>query len=127
MKFTKYNANPQGKKTGDCTIRAIAFATNQSWYEVLNDLYAIGVEECLCPLGVDSIIIYLKNFELQTPKAVKGKKRPKVKDYTKGTWILRTANHLTCVKDNVNYDTWDCRERCVYRAWKIEKIKKRKK
>ena len=35
----------------------------------------------------------------------------------KGTLIVRVSKHLTCVKDGVLYDTYDCtREstRCVY-------------
>ena len=33
MKFINYNANPKGRKTGDCVIRAIAFALNKSWID----------------------------------------------------------------------------------------------
>ena len=33
-----YNANPSGKSTGDCVIRAIATITGKSWVEVHEDL-----------------------------------------------------------------------------------------
>lgn len=35
----------------------------------------------------------------------------------KGTYLVRVSKHLTCLKDNVIYDTYDCSRsgtRCVY-------------
>ena len=37
-----------------------------------------------------------------------------------GTYIVKLSHHLTCVKDGVIYDTYDCSEdggRCVYGYW----------
>lgn len=31
MGFSYFNPNPEGKQVGDCTVRAIARATGQSW------------------------------------------------------------------------------------------------
>jgi hypothetical protein len=33
--------------------------------------------------------------------------------------IIRTEGHLTCVIDNVCYDTWDCREKIATCFWII--------
>ena len=33
MEFVKFNANPKGRKTGDCVVRAICTALNESWEE----------------------------------------------------------------------------------------------
>ena len=41
----------------------------------------------------------------------------------KGTLILSLSKHLTCVKDGVLYDTYDCSRdgtRCVYGYWIVE-------
>ncbi|MFA5724380.1 MAG: hypothetical protein WC979_09060 [Candidatus Pacearchaeota archaeon] len=41
----------------------------------------------------------------------------------KGTIICNLSRHLTCVKDGIIYDTYDCsREgtRCVYGYWRME-------
>lgn len=40
--WVKCNPNPLGKMTGDCVIRAIAIATNQSWRETYRDLCRLG-------------------------------------------------------------------------------------
>ena len=42
--FTYYDANPKGKKTGDCVVRALATAMNKSWDEVLTDLYTYALK-----------------------------------------------------------------------------------
>ena len=31
MKFTQYNANPDGNNVGDCTVRAISTVLGQDW------------------------------------------------------------------------------------------------
>ena len=40
---------------------------------------------------------------------------------TKGNYIVRTSHHLTCIKDGVLVDTYDCSrdgDRCVYGYWR---------
>ena len=36
--FIRYNANPQGKNVGDCTVRAISKALGKEWGEVYTGL-----------------------------------------------------------------------------------------
>ena len=44
MKYIEYNMNPKNKKTGDCVVRSISFATNKKWEKVLeNEKRAIEV------------------------------------------------------------------------------------
>ena len=40
--------------------------------------------------------------------------------YKKGRYILNMAGHWSCCVDGVIYDTWDCSDKCVYTAYKIE-------
>ena len=40
--FCFHNANPKGKKTGDCSVRAIATATGKTWDEVLDGLVELA-------------------------------------------------------------------------------------
>lgn len=40
--WIRCNPNPLGKETGDCVIRAIAIATDQSWRETYRDLCEEG-------------------------------------------------------------------------------------
>ena len=36
--FKYYNANPLGRNVNDCSVRAIACATDRSWYDVYDEL-----------------------------------------------------------------------------------------
>jgi hypothetical protein len=40
--------------------------------------------------------------------------------YAKGSFILKTAHHVTVVEDGVLIDTWDCSRKCVYGAWEMK-------
>ena len=37
------NLNPMGKSVGDCTVRAIAIATNKAWVDTYLDLCLMGM------------------------------------------------------------------------------------
>jgi hypothetical protein len=119
MKCVKFNINPSGLEFGDCTVRAIAKGLGKDWLTVYDDLYKLGRTIHCMPNDNETIKLYLDTFETNTCKAIKGEKRKAVKDFDKGTYILKIANHYTVVIDNVNYDLWDCRKRSVYRYWKI--------
>ena len=41
--WIKFNENPQGKQVGDCVIRAVSKALNQSWEETYIDLALQGL------------------------------------------------------------------------------------
>ena len=119
MEWIKKHINPTTSKSGDCVINSIAIAQNKTWVDVYDELCRIGRETNQMPNDMITIQSYLKGYTQTTYKAVKGKPRMKVKDMNTGLWVLRLANHLTVVKDNVCFDKWDCRGRTVYRAWKI--------
>lgn len=122
MKWKKFNQNPNNLKVGDCVVKSISLALDISWFKVYDDLCKIGNSLSCMPNDIETVKIYLQNYELVTPKIRKGDKRPKVKDFNKNNiFILRIANHFTCVINNVLYDTWDCRNSAVYRYWIVKK------
>lgn len=118
VKFINYNANPKGKKTTDCVVRALTKATGKDYKEVYLELVDLSLQT--------GYFINEKRLEdkfLENNGFVK-MKQPKKWDNTKylageidklasGTIIIRVAHHLTCVKDNVLYDIWDCRKKCI--------------
>lgn len=44
--YIYYNANPLGKNTGDCVIRAISTITGLSWHDVFLDLAELANINC---------------------------------------------------------------------------------
>ena len=121
------NLHPQGKRVGDCVKRAIAKATNTDYMEVQRGLNRHKKITGAKTFNSDyNWLSYIENVcggkKMSFP-AVKGQKRMNgerfCKVYPKGNYILQMANHLTACVDGIIYDTWDCSEKCVYRAWRV--------
>lgn len=122
------NLHPQGKRVGDCVKRAIAKATGMDYMEVQRGLNRHKKITGAKTFNSDyNWLSYIENVcggtKISFP-AVKGQKRMNgerfCKAYPKGSYILQMANHLTCCVNGIIYDTWDCSEKCVYRAWKVK-------
>lgn len=123
-KYHKYrNENPKSKEVGDCVVRALATATDNSWDDVYRELCKIGFELKVMPNSDEAYTEYLiaNGFERRKISIKKGSKRPTVLSFTKehkeGLYILRVANHVTVCKEGIYYDTWDCGDSCVYSYW----------
>jgi hypothetical protein len=124
--YKQYNAHPKGLKTTDCVVRAIATATHKDYLECRREL-----NHAKRKLGFGSyketkfLYKYLEHFPRLIFKAIKGEPRLKGSDFTElhpnGTYILKMAGNVTCCKDGVILDTWDCSYRSVYTAWEISK------
>ena len=105
--YQYYNNNPLGRHVNDCSVRAIALATDESWdntYKILSD-YArhqgITFSEIEF-IDENSSLFTLKDFLSLS---------------LKGRWLITMANHITCAIDGVCYDTFDPSDRliwCVY-------------
>lgn len=110
--WIKYNANPAGKRVGDCTVRAISKATDQEWEAAYSALTVEGFLLCDMPSANHVWGAYLRR---------KGFKRNIIPDacpdcYTvedfcrdnpKGVYILALPSHVIAVIDGDYYDTWD--------------------
>lgn len=106
------NPNPKNKEVGDCTVRAIALALDQSWEDTYLDLCLKGYMLLDMPSSNDVWGSYLID---------KGWKYSRLQDtcpfcYTiddfcnehpKGTFIVATGSHVVCIKDGIYLDTWD--------------------
>lgn len=125
MEFIEYNHNYKNKKTNDCVIRAIGFASGKSWTSTYMSLAQLGAE---------------KGYMINDPKnwkryleilGYKKQNMPRRKDNTRYTleefcdelakdneiYIVKVAGHLTVVKDKNLYDTWNCSRKSVGNYW----------
>jgi len=124
--FRYYNANPQNLKVGDCVIRAISEAFDQSWEKIYIDLCLKGFEMADMPSSNRVWMEYLKENgwrrhiipdtcpECYTVRDFCG-------EHFKGTYILGSGTHLICVKDSDWLDTWDSGEEYVVYYWENER------
>lgn len=110
--FIPYNPNPMGKYVGDCTIRAIAKATNQDWDTVYMGLVTTGYFLKDVPSSNEVWGRYL------TDNGFKRRPIPDTcpdcytvrefcLDHKYGTYILGTGSHVIACIDGNYYDTGD--------------------
>ena len=127
MEFIIKNVNPKQKKACDCVIRAIALAENKDWYEVYDGLYEIGRKKCDILNSKKVYEAYLKQngwIKQKMPKKDNGKRYTineffdyYKKVYKNETVIVTVANHMTCIKNNVLYDSWNCSHKSIGNYW----------
>ena len=61
MSWIYYNANPAGKHTGDCVVRALSYAMGQSWDKTYLELAERGFLQKEMPSWNPTWWAYLKN------------------------------------------------------------------
>lgn len=121
--FKFYNANPKGKYTGDCVVRAICTALDKSYEEVYREL----LELCLnTGYALASTENYAKYLELQGWSKNKQTRKNNNTKYTgkefcknhKDTCIAHIGgNHIVCIKDGKVHDIWDSTDGCIGNYW----------
>ena len=113
------------KNVGDCAVRAIAIATGKDYKEVYNDLKKLnGGKSCRngTPKNVDKKYLRELGWEWHpTMQIGQGcKTHLREDELPSGVLVVQVSGHLTCVKNGVIYDTFDCSRggnRCVYGYW----------
>ena len=110
--FKKYNANPTGRQTNDCTIRAIATAMGKSWRGIYSGVTEIGYEMYSMPSdnAIWGTFLRREGFRRYViPNTCPDcyTIRDFCAEHPYGTYLLATGTHLVCVIDGDYYDTWD--------------------
>jgi len=128
--FTSSNPKSSGdlKTNNDCMIRAVANITGNVYRDVHAIMYQLGWRAVRRNSKGNWQYQILKTLDelgfkatYESFPAIKGESR--ICGYTfnkSGKWILRMAKHISAYIDGVLVDSWDCRYKCVYFAWKIE-------
>tara|TARA_R100001244_G_scaffold131836_1_gene105948 strand:- start:153 stop:548 length:396 start_codon:yes stop_codon:yes gene_type:complete len=101
--------------TFDCVIRAIAHATGLDYMKVFTDLCNLAITTGYLPNAKETYRQYLSSLGWTKHSPMKNghNKKVRLKNYkTEGTYIVLTAGHLTCIKNGILYDIWDCRKSC---------------
>ena len=101
---------------GDCTIRAIAIATDRDYKKVVNEFFDRCKDYgCFADWGL-FFERYMESVgweKVSSPK-FKGRKA-KAKDLPKeGRYLMRQSRHLSALVDGVIHDIWDTSNKMVY-------------
>lgn len=130
--FKMVNVNPKGRKTGDCSTRAIAGTLNISWEEALELQTEEALKSKYFPANKEVVERVLARFgwkkmkqpikwgseddwgEIRKHKYTVGEMDEILTPEQMREGVLITvANHHTCIKDGVVQDLWDCRGKSV--------------
>lgn len=120
--FINANVNPASNIVGDCTVRAIAFATNQDWDSVYLWLCLQGYVMKDMPNSNNVWGVYLKTrgFERHIiPNTCPDcyTVRDFCKDNPIGAFVLATGSHVIAVVNGDYYDTWDSGDEVPIYFW----------
>lgn len=129
--FINYNKNPKGLKTGDCVIRAISTALNESWEDTYRGMLEVALKTYQAISWKGNFKKYLKNKGYDMCKMPKrsDNTRYTVNEFCKEiakenkTYILSLSHHLTVVINKNLYDTWDCGNKSVGNYWELDTVK----
>ena len=113
--FVEVNLNPYKKTVGDCVIRAISCAEEETWDDTFIDLMVKCFTLKDIPSSNDAWGSYLHDLGY-TRRIVPGycyTINEFTKDHPEGTYILATGTHVVCAKSGNYYDTWPSGEECV--------------
>ena len=119
------NPNPRRAHVGDCVIRAIAIATDKRWYDVYDELTALGREEANMP-NADAVwckLLYRYGFEPfllpdACPKCTTVRRFSEM--FPIGTYIIGTGTHAVCVMEGDYYDSWDSGSETPSFFWRVK-------
>ena len=110
--FTYYNPNPKQKRVGDCVIRAICKATDQSWDDVYTQLCLQGLKMSDMPSSNPVWGSYLKQkgfLQVTIPNTCSDCYTVEdfCKEHPQGVYVLGTGTHAVCIADGCIWDAWD--------------------
>lgn len=131
--FHYYNANPKNRKGGDCAVRAICTALDQSWETTVREMTEIGLMHGFLVNDRNTIDKYLKS------RGWVKHSQPRKSDNTKYTgkeWCVELqepfnnklyfedriianigGHHMVAIIDGKVNDIWDSTDGCIGNYW----------
>jgi hypothetical protein len=123
LAYLENNVNPKGRKTGDCSTRALVGTLGITYEEALKLQCEASIRTCYGITDKQVMEYILKKFgyiKMKQPKKVDGKKYTvaeldeiiPLNIRNKGV-LVTVANHHTCIIGGCVQDIWDCRHKSV--------------
>lgn len=123
MAYVHLNLNPEQKRVGDCTVRAIAAATSQDWESVYTALALEGFSLHDMPSANYVWGSYLrrlgwKRYALPNTCPDCYTVAQFAAGHPDGTYILALASHVVCVSGGNWVDSWNSGEEMPLYYWR---------
>jgi hypothetical protein len=121
--YNNYNCNPKGRKTGDCSTRAIATTLNISWDDALKEQVKWSLKthyDVTSKQVVEKVLEEWGWVKMKQPRKLNGKKylvreldQILTPEQLQEGVLVTIANHHTCIKDGMIQDIWNCGNKSV--------------
>ena len=116
------NKNPKARDTEDCVLRSISLAQGKTWDKVYDELSQLAKGRGMLFSDAEFVEDYLDGLYQRT--CYKNNKVAMtvgefVENHPEGVWLVTMRGHITCVKNGILYDTFDCRDRLIWCAWEV--------
>lgn len=118
MSYKFFNANVRGYFVNDCTIRAISLAEGKTWDETYDELSEIAQRNGII---LDDVNFIEPLLDSRYERVCYNEKYVGefVEEHSEGTFLITMKGHITCSIDGIIYDTFDCRDRVMWCAWRV--------
>ncbi len=106
------NVNPKSNLVGDCVVRAVSLATEQSWDDAYIAVVTVGYDMKDMPSSNAVWSAYLKHkgfYRYIIPNECPDCYTIEdfCNEHKKGVFVLATGTHVVTVINGDYYDTWD--------------------
>ena len=122
--WIRCNPNPLGKQTGDCVIRAICIALEQSWKRTYRELCELGEVEAEMPNTNSVWGLYLKQHGAEQfllpescPQCMTV--RAFCERYPEGVYVIGTGTHAVACIDGDYLDSFDSGSETPAYFWRV--------
>ena len=116
--YRYYNSNPNNSNIDDCTIRALSVAEGITWDEAYDLLSESARDLGLMMSSVEAIEEFLDVRYDRVPIYEK-KVGEFIKNHKRGVFLITMPGHITVLKNGINYDTFNSKDRPIWNAWRV--------
>lgn len=132
LTFKKLNMNPKGRKTGDCSTRALSYALGITWEEALKLQYEESLKtkyDTTSHQVMERVLAKFGYVKRKQPRTINNLKYPIYsldkcicEEERDRKIVCNVANHYVVVDGDYYIDTWDSGCKCVLNYY-VKEIK----
>lgn len=124
-RWVYFNPNPEGKRVGDCAVRALCKALDRDWEQVYTGLCLEGFALGDMPSADRAWGAYLRRHGFRRhalPETCPDcyTVADFAQEHPQGLYILALNSHVVCLLDGCWHDTWDSGDKTPLYYWTKE-------
>ena len=123
--FHYYNANPHNRFGGDCVVRALCTAMNQTWEQTVRELTELGIkygyllndDKCYAKYLEQKGWVKHKQPRMWDNTKLTGKDFCSIVDKSKPVIAHIGGHHIVAIVNGQVNDIWDSTDGCIGNYW----------